>query len=118
MDRRGKAEYLEQYQSYGRRLSRANLEAEQWKSLAELPDCPEAGQELERLRAEVRSMAADRECIERAISHVQGSKLREIMELRYLSGMTWKDVAEATYTDERWVRRLHDRAMDKINLEF
>ena len=52
-----------------------------------------------------------------AINMVDEFKLREVLELHYMDGMTWEQVAERMgYEDVRWVYELHGRALSKISV--
>lgn len=43
---------------------------------------------------------------------------REVLELRYLSGLRWEDVARRMMYDERQVRRIHARALGHVQREM
>lgn len=43
---------------------------------------------------------------------------RELLELRYLSGLKWEDVAEKMLYDVRQVRRIHVRALEHVQREM
>ena len=52
------------------------------------------------------------------IASLEDDKLRELMLRYYIDGDTWEEVAEKMgYSDDRWVRRLHDRAINLLTLE-
>jgi DNA-directed RNA polymerase specialized sigma24 family protein len=46
-----------------------------------------------------------------AIRQVEEPRLSEVLELYYIDGLTWEDVAKRMGLDLRWVYRLHGRAL-------
>ena len=46
-----------------------------------------------------------------AIDMVEEANLREVLELYYIDGYTWEQVATRMGVDLRWVYRLHGRAL-------
>lgn len=46
-----------------------------------------------------------------AIRSVGEPRLAEVLELYYIDGMTWEQVAQRMGLDQRWVYRLHGRAL-------
>ena len=52
--------------------------------------------------------------IERCIASVSDDRLRLILEYRYISGMTWENIAETLHIDYRWALRLHNRALEHL----
>ena len=46
-----------------------------------------------------------------AIRAVEEPRLAEVLELYYIDGLTWGDVAKRMGLDQRWVYRLHGRAL-------
>ena len=40
--------------------------------------------------------------------------MREIMRMRYIDLMRWKDISECLDLEQRWVLRLHKRALDTL----
>lgn len=77
--------------------------------------------ELERrVNAQIREMARLKQVAMDAIDSIDGpdeSKLREVLELYYLSGYTWEKVAEKMgFRDVRWVYLLHGRALRKVRI--
>lgn len=51
-----------------------------------------------------------------AIRGVEDDRLSEVLELYYIDGFTWDQVAERMGLDKRWVFRMHGRALMKINV--
>lgn len=75
------------------------------EKMLELRD--ELAQELQR------QMVLRRE-IEEAIRGVEDERLRELLRLRYLEGMTWEGVAERMGYSCRQVTRLHGQALGDV----
>ena len=46
-----------------------------------------------------------------AIRAVEDDRLSEVLELYYIDGFTWEQVAQRMGLDQRWVYRLHGRAL-------
>ncbi len=74
--------------------------------------------EIEReITEEIDKLADMRQLVSRGIRKVGDDKQQDILGYRYLLGMTWPQVAEKMEMDERWVRRLHVRAVNQLTLE-
>lgn len=54
--------------------------------------------------------------IEGCLAQVDDDRLRLLLELRYIDGLTWENVAQRMHTEYRWVLRLHKKALEKIKL--
>lgn len=65
--------------------------------------------EIERLEAQLAGA-------ERALTNVEDITLRHLLELRYMDGKPWNEVAKALKYDERWVLRLHRKALNALRL--
>ena len=51
-----------------------------------------------------------------AIRAVEEPRLSEVLELYYIDGFTWEDVAKRMGLDVRWVYRLHGRALQMVKV--
>lgn len=51
-----------------------------------------------------------------AIRNVEEPRLAEVLELYYLDGLRWEDVAQRMGLDVRWVYRLHGRALLEVRV--
>ena len=51
-----------------------------------------------------------------AIRAVEEPRLAEVLELYYIDGFTWEDVAKRMGLDLRWVYRLHGRALLEVRV--
>ena len=68
--------------------------------------------ELEaQIDAEVDQYADMRSEIEGAIDTLDDMTLRTLMRYRYLSGLTWEEIAEKMGCELRWIYVLHGRAL-------
>ena len=73
--------------------------------------------ELERgVNARIRDMCRLKRLAMEAIDQVEEARLREVLELYYIDGMTWEQVAERMGLDLRWVFRLHGRALMMVRV--
>lgn len=68
-----------------------------------------------RLNAEIREMCRTKQAALDAIDAVEEANLREVLELYYLDGYTWDQVAQTMGYDRRHVTRLHGIALGKIH---
>ena len=59
-------------------------------------------------------LAEKYEEIQRIIDKVEDDTCRNILSLRYLSFLTWEEIAEKMDYNERHVRRLHGIALQKV----
>ena len=50
------------------------------------------------------------------INCVESPELQMLLELRYLCFKTWEQIAVALHFDLRWVHRLHNRALNEVEL--
>ena len=51
-----------------------------------------------------------------AIRGVEEPRLAEVLELYYIDGFTWEQVAQRMGMDVRWVYRLHGRALTRVRV--
>jgi DNA-directed RNA polymerase specialized sigma24 family protein len=51
-----------------------------------------------------------------AIARLPDPRVRAMMEMRYLSGLTWEEIAEALFSSPRAALRMHQRALRQISL--
>ena len=55
--------------------------------------------------------------VESVINSVPNVNQRNVLRLRYISGMKWEQIAVKLNYDYRWVLRLHGKALNKIAIE-
>ena len=73
--------------------------------------------ELERdVNARVRDMCRLKRLAQEAIDRVDDARYRELLELYYIDGFTWEQVAETMEYDVRHVTRLHGEALLKVRV--
>jgi DNA-directed RNA polymerase specialized sigma24 family protein len=73
--------------------------------------------ELEkRVNARIRELVRIKHAAMDAIDLVDDSRLREVLELYYIDGYSWKQVSDQMGLDERWVFRLHGKGLQKIRV--
>ena len=127
-------EFLRRARSVDRRVDeaqerverlRARLEAGRMSSLTGMPrggqqdwtDTADRLIELEKgVNARVREMCRLKRLAMEAIDRVDEARLREVLELYYIDGFTWEQVAQRMGLDLRWVFRLHGRALQRIEV--
>lgn len=73
--------------------------------------------ELEqRVNARVREMCRLKRLAQEAIDRVEEARLREVLELYYIDGYTWEQVAERMHYSRRNVTTLHGVALRKVKV--
>lgn len=98
---------LESIGGLRRRIAEMDRQAEQMRAMNAGAYAEELGRLAEHLRAEHAHALA-------LIEAVPDAAGREVLELRYLSGLTWVQIARRMGYEERQVRRIHQRALDAI----
>ena len=104
---------------------RARLEAGRLNQLTGMPrggnedwtDTADSLIELERVvNARVREMCRVKRLAMEAIEAVEEMLYREVLELYYLDGYTWEQVADVMHYSKRNVTNLHGKALRKIKV--
>ena len=99
---------------------RARLEAGRMSSVTGMPrggakDWTETADRLieleQRVNARIRELVRWKLAANDAIRQVEEPRLAEVLELYYIDGFTWDQVAQRMGLDLRWVYRLHGRAL-------
>jgi len=73
--------------------------------------------ELEKdVNARIREMCKLKRLAQEAIDRVEEARLKEVLELYYIDGYSWTQVAQRMELDVRWVYRLHGRALLKVRV--
>ena len=127
-------EFLRQARDADRRIDeamerldrmRAKLEAGRMSNLTGMPrggavdwtETADRGIELEkRVNARIREMVRQKQAAMDAIDRVEEARLREVLELYYLDGFTWEQVAEQMELSDRHVKRLHGIALLRVKV--
>ena len=122
-------EFLRRARSVDRRVDeaqervdrlRARLEAGRLSRVTGMPrgggaDWTETADRLieleQRVNARIRELVRWKLAANDAIRQVEEPRLAEVLELYYIDGFTWEQVAERMGLDLRWVYRLHGRAL-------
>lgn len=63
---------------------------------------------------EINALVALKREIQGAIQTVEDPTLQQLLEYRYLHGLTWEQVAERMDYSDRWVRKLHGEALCRL----
>ena len=127
-------EFLRQARDIDRRIDhaaerverlRARLEAGRMSRITGMPrgggsDWTETADRLIELEQAVNARVRDMCRIKRqaiaAIDAVEDARYRELLELYYIDGKTWEQVAEAMGIDTRRVYRLHGKALLRVTV--
>lgn len=54
--------------------------------------------------------------VSETIGKISNPKQREVLHLRYIAGAKWDDIAREVHHDRSWVFRLHDHALEEVEL--
>ena len=65
---------------------------------------------------EIRQLTFTRSEIENAIRAVPDENYRELLELRYIDGLTWEKIAVKMNYTYRWVCTLHGKALGSVEI--
>ena len=136
-----RAETLEFLRSYQTQLHEARLVSEQLRELEAVitritpylgqgvqvvrgPNLHKLEQSVERLEALRGELAQKLDAAARAQARVvvaiellEDERTRQMMRARYLLNKTWPDISRMLDTDERWLRRQHERALKCLSLQ-
>ena len=67
------------------------------------------------LQKEIGELMEKSRTAEKLIETLKDDRHRSVLQLRYLCGMTWDDIAERLHFTLRWVHKLHREAIEKLN---
>ena len=127
-------EFLRMARGVDRRIDRATERVERLRArleagrLNQITGMPRGGNsdwtetadkliELEKIvNARVREMCKVKRLAMEAIEAVDEMRYREVLELYYLDGFTWEQVAKQMAYDVRHVTRLHGKALQKVKV--
>lgn len=99
---------LKNYRLSQIRLERAEKELAVWQARSALCDCADI---IALCQREISSAAAERFYIEQTVNSVADERLRTLLKLRYIDGLTMEEVSYKLDIDLRWANRLHSRAI-------
>ena len=130
-----KKRFLSRFGNNELEIERLEQEIEMWESRAQrisvsFSPYVEGGEEYDRVQTAVGELVELRAAlyerlldstslrleIEHSITQMQDERLRLLLELRYIDGLTWEKVAERLNTEYRWVLRLHNRALKELTI--
>ncbi|OUN88023.1 hypothetical protein [Gemmiger sp. An50] len=138
---KNRTETLEFLRSYQTQLHEARLLSEQLRELEEVvtritpylnqgvqvvrgPNLHKLEQSVERLEALRGELAQKLDAVAQAQARVvvaiellEDERTRQMMRARYLLGKTWVEIGQMLDMDERWLRRQHARALERICVE-
>lgn len=84
---------------------------------ADWTDADVAVMELEaQIRDEIKELCRVKRLIREAIDQVDDKRLREVLDLRYVSMMTFEQIAVELHYSWRHVLRLHDQALRAVRV--
>lgn len=136
-----RAETLEFLRSYQTQLHEARLVSEQLRELEAVitritpylgqgvqvvrgPNLHKLEQSVEQLEALRGQLAQKLDAAAKAQARVvvaiellEDERTRRMMRARYLLNKTWPDISRMLDTDERWLRRQHERALKCLSLQ-
>lgn len=136
-----RAETLEFLRSYQTQLHEARLVSEQLRELEAVitritpylgqgvqvvrgPNLHKLEQSVEQLEALRGQLAQKLDAAAKAQARVvvaiellEDKRTRQMMRARYLLNKTWPDISRMLDTDERWLRRQHERALKRLSLQ-
>lgn len=104
---------------------RARLEAGRMSQITGMPrgggaDWTETADKLieleQRVNARTRELVRWKLAAMDAIERVDEARLREVLELYYIDGFTWEQVAERMGITERWALILHGKALMRVRV--
>lgn len=131
-----KKEYLNGYRKAIRRIRRVDEELEELQELAKsvkatgYSGMPHGGRtskdlsdELARIDSLKRKLEREKEqvvesyiSIEKCIGDVEDEEENDVLFYRYVKGLRWWEIAEKMECTERWVHKLHGRALNRLKI--
>lgn len=64
--------------------------------------------------ADSRRLQAEHIRIRFMIDSLDNFRDRQVLQEKYLNGNTWRQISDRIYIEERWVRRIHNRAIRRL----
>lgn len=130
-----KKAFLQQYNATEQEEQRLSAEIERWKIRSQQtrsdydtvkficgPDptleyaTRQIGEMTRQLIIQRSKLVALRQSIEAAIGSVPDDRLKELLRLRYIEGMTWEAIADQMNYSYMQINRLHKKALDELNM--
>ena len=128
-----KKEYLNGYRKAVRRIRRVDEELQELAKSVKATDysgMPHGGgtskdlsDELARIDSLKRKLEREKEqgvesyiSIEKCIGEVEDEEENDVLFYRYVKGLRWWEIAEKMECTERWVHKLHGRALNRLKI--
>ena len=130
-----KVEWLKSYQIIDAKIGSLTDELQVWNnrttkittSFSSEPKAAGGGDQLqkcvdkicelqEELAREMQLLQSRRQEIERAINTLEDERFRSVLQLKYIEGMTFEEVADKIPYSCRQVHRIHKTAIEKIKM--
>lgn len=70
-----------------------------------------------RIAGQVQQLTQERMETDEMISSIDNQRMRMIMQMHYISGKTWEQIADALFMDIRWVFRMRKKAIKKLTIK-
>lgn len=134
-EHREKIKYLSRYKYLNAEIDRKIKELENWRNkiynmtatLSDMPRNPNRSNTIENgiatideieksINKDIDNLVDLKKEIENKIDSIPDLKLREILKCRYLDSKTWEEIAYTNHYTWQWVHRLHERALDMIEI--
>ena len=128
--------YLNQYQEAQRKIAGLTAEMEKWGCIAtkvnqayDITGCgngkgsskTEMGainisSILAKINAEIKDAETVRQSVKEAVKKVQKKRYRELLEMRYINGLTPHEISDLYEKDERSIRRTINHAIETLDI--
>lgn len=128
--------YLNQYQEAQRKIAGLTAEMEKWGCLAtkvnQAYDITGSGNVkgssktemgainissiLAKINSEIKDAETVRQSVKEAVKKVQKKRYRELLEMRYINGLTPHEISDLYEKDERSIRRTLNHAIETLDI--
>ena len=122
MTRKEVIKMLKKYRESGAKIDTREKELEEWESRYRKDLSFKVLMPMSlimcRIKAEVEQAARDRDTVLEAVSLIEDSSIRQVMEQRYLAGQSFGRIAEKTGYCASYVFELHRKGLIEIQKKF
>ena len=128
--------YLNQYQEAQRKIAGLTAEMEKWGCIAtkvnQAYDITGSGNVkgssktemgainissiLAKINAEIKDAETVRQSVKEAVKKVQKKRYRELLEMRYINGLTPHEISDLYEKDDRSIRRTINHAIETLDI--
>lgn len=133
MDNKEKCRYLNQYRIMHIEIDQITKELQRWQDLAtrispSYSDMPHGGgsdkvqtaavevaELTDKLNEKIHQAVKMQQEIKELIGTIDDATLRQLMIYRYIHGKKWEEIAVLMDYDYRWILRLHEKALCKLD---